>query len=105
MRSRMARMLAMTVAAISLLSVSAYAKDYNTSAESGTANRILDGTEGEGSATILRGGVDRITATNQYVCPNTVHVTYSYDGKSETDDQTVRTSKGLINPTYTYTPY
>ena len=101
MKTKIVRTLAMTVAAVSLLSFSAFAKDYNTANQSGTANRILDGTEGEGAATVLKGGEDRITATNQLVCPSKIEVTYSYDGTSATDKQTVRT--GTIN--YNYNPY
>lgn len=83
MKTKIIRTLAMAVAAISLLSVSVYAKDYNTSGTSNYKDRILDGTEGEGSATVLRGGVDRITATDEWAVPNTIHVTYTYDGKSD----------------------
>jgi len=101
MKTKIVRTLAMTVAAISLLSVSAFAKDYNTANQSGTPDRILMGTEGEGAATVLVGGTDRITATDQLVCPSKIEVTYSYDGTSETDKQTVRT--GTIN--YKYNPY
>lgn len=103
MKTKIVRTLAVAVAAISLLSVSVYAKDYNTSGTKNYANRILDGTEGEGAATVLRGGVDRITATTEWAVPNTIHVTYKYDGKTDpVVDFTVRTSILGQNTFYYY---
>ncbi len=104
MKTKIVRTLAVTIAAISLLSVAAYAKDYNTSGTSGYQDRILDGTEGEGSATVLRGGVDRITATDEWAVPNTIIVTYKYDNNEETDPSfPVRTSFLGFNTYYHYT--
>ena len=104
MKTKIVRTLAMTVAAISLLSVSAFAKDYNTSGTKNYANRILDGTEGEGPATVLvGGGTDRITATTEWAVPNTIHVTYKYDGTTvEKPEFVVRTSILGKNTFYYY---
>ena len=100
---KIVRTMAAAAAVISLLSVSAYAKDYNTSGTKNYANRILDGTEGEGAATVLRGGVDRITATTEWAVPNTIHVTYKYDGKTDPVVKfTVRTSILGQNTFYYY---
>ena len=104
MKTKIVRTLAMTVAAVSLLSVTAYAKDYNTSGNSGYKDRILDGTEGEGSATVLVGGEDRITATTEWAVPNTIYVTYKYDGTTVDKPKfVVRTSILGINKFNYYT--